>query len=120
VIGIRERDLGTTTFAPVPEGKTMKSDRLASIYSEPGPVASAYLEVSRDQEQVALRWQPCCAGISSWSVVHHWPVGTVQVRLGRLSWTEPRPDEEEDTHEQHEDPEPQIDVDSRCFLQLGI
>ena len=29
----------------------MKSDRLASIYSEPGPFASAYLEVSRDQEQ---------------------------------------------------------------------
>ena len=29
----------------------MKSDRLASIYSDPGPFASAYLEVSRDQEQ---------------------------------------------------------------------
>jgi hypothetical protein len=29
----------------------MKSDRLASIYADPGPFASAYLEVSRDQEQ---------------------------------------------------------------------
>jgi hypothetical protein len=29
----------------------MKSDRLASMYSDPGPFASAYLEVSRDQEQ---------------------------------------------------------------------
>lgn len=29
----------------------MKSDRLASIYSDPGPFASVYLEVSRDQEQ---------------------------------------------------------------------
>jgi Bacterial archaeo-eukaryotic release factor family 2 len=31
--------------------KVMKSDRLASIYTDPGPFASAYLEVSRDQEQ---------------------------------------------------------------------
>ena len=29
----------------------MKTDRLAPIYAEPGPFASAYLEVSRDQEQ---------------------------------------------------------------------
>jgi hypothetical protein len=29
----------------------MKSDRLASIYADPGPFASAYVEVSRDQEQ---------------------------------------------------------------------
>ncbi|HEX3196803.1 MAG TPA: hypothetical protein VHR39_04530, partial [Propionibacteriaceae bacterium] len=29
----------------------MKSDRWASIYADPGPFASAYLEVSRDQEQ---------------------------------------------------------------------
>jgi Bacterial archaeo-eukaryotic release factor family 2 len=29
----------------------MKTDRLTSIYSDPGPFASAYLEVSRDQEQ---------------------------------------------------------------------
>ena len=29
----------------------MKSDRVASIYADPGPFASAYLEVSRDQEQ---------------------------------------------------------------------
>jgi hypothetical protein len=29
----------------------MKTDSLASIYSDPGPFASAYLEVSRDQEQ---------------------------------------------------------------------
>jgi hypothetical protein len=29
----------------------MKSDRLAAIYADPGPFASAYLEVSRDQEQ---------------------------------------------------------------------
>jgi hypothetical protein len=29
----------------------MKSDRLTSIYSDSGPFASAYLEVSRDQEQ---------------------------------------------------------------------
>jgi Bacterial archaeo-eukaryotic release factor family 2 len=29
----------------------MKNERLASIYSDPGPFASAYLEVSRDQEQ---------------------------------------------------------------------
>ena len=35
--------MGTTTV--------MKSDRLASIYADPGPFASAYLEVSRDQEQ---------------------------------------------------------------------
>lgn len=37
------RALGTSTV--------MKSDRLASIYADPGPFASAYLEVSRDQEQ---------------------------------------------------------------------
>ena len=30
---------------------TMKSEPLASIYADPGPFASAYLEVSRDQEQ---------------------------------------------------------------------
>jgi hypothetical protein len=29
----------------------MKSDRLAPIYANPGPFASAYLDVSRDQEQ---------------------------------------------------------------------
>jgi hypothetical protein len=29
----------------------MKSDRLASVYADPGPFASAYVEVSRDQEQ---------------------------------------------------------------------
>ena len=29
----------------------MKSDRLTSIYADPGPYASAYVEVSRDQEQ---------------------------------------------------------------------
>jgi sulfur relay (sulfurtransferase) complex TusBCD TusD component (DsrE family) len=29
----------------------MKSERLASIYRDPGPFASAYLEISRDQEQ---------------------------------------------------------------------
>jgi hypothetical protein len=29
----------------------MKTDRLTSIYSDPGPFASPYLEVSRDQEQ---------------------------------------------------------------------
>jgi Bacterial archaeo-eukaryotic release factor family 2 len=29
----------------------MKSDRLAHIYADPGPFASAYLEVSRDREQ---------------------------------------------------------------------
>jgi Bacterial archaeo-eukaryotic release factor family 2 len=29
----------------------MKSDRLTAIYADPGPFASAYLEVSRDQEQ---------------------------------------------------------------------
>ena len=29
----------------------MKSNRLATIYADPGPFASAYLEVSRDQEQ---------------------------------------------------------------------
>jgi hypothetical protein len=29
----------------------MRTDRLAPIYAEPGPFASAYLEVSRDQEQ---------------------------------------------------------------------
>jgi hypothetical protein len=29
----------------------VKSDRLAPIYADPGPFASAYLEVSRDQEQ---------------------------------------------------------------------
>ncbi len=29
----------------------MKTNRLAPIYAEPGPFASAYLEVSRDQEQ---------------------------------------------------------------------
>ena len=33
------------------EGKTMKTDSLTPIYSDPGPFASAYLEVSRDQEQ---------------------------------------------------------------------
>jgi Bacterial archaeo-eukaryotic release factor family 2 len=29
----------------------MKSDRLTSVYADPGPFASAYVEVSRDQEQ---------------------------------------------------------------------
>jgi hypothetical protein len=29
----------------------MKSELLVSIYADPGPFASAYLEVSRDQEQ---------------------------------------------------------------------
>ena len=40
-------------------GKTMKFDRLASIYSEPGPFASAYLEVSRDQSRET--------GLSNWA-----------------------------------------------------
>jgi Bacterial archaeo-eukaryotic release factor family 2 len=32
-------------------GKSMKTDRLAPIYADPGPFASAYIEVSRDLEQ---------------------------------------------------------------------
>ena len=32
-------------------GKSMKTDRLVPIYSDPCPFASAYIEVSRDLEQ---------------------------------------------------------------------
>ena len=66
------------------------------------------------------QWQPCCAGISNWSVVHHWPVGTGQVRLGRLLWTEPRPDQEEDADQQHEDAKPEVDVDVGSLRHLFI
>jgi hypothetical protein len=50
-LGLPAKDLGTNNIGPESEGKTMKSDRLASMYSDPGPFGSAYLEVSRDQEQ---------------------------------------------------------------------
>ena len=48
-------------------------------------------------------------------MVHHWPVGAGQVWLWRLLWTEPCPDQEEDADQQHEDAEPEIDVDISSF-----
>ena len=43
---------GNRLFPPgVGTSMAMKSERLASLYADPGPFASAYLEVSQDQEQ---------------------------------------------------------------------
>jgi hypothetical protein len=51
-VRLRSRLTGRRLLAPsMGTSKAMKSDRLASIYTDPGPFASAYLEVSRDQEQ---------------------------------------------------------------------
>ena len=37
---------------------------------------------------------------------------------GRFLRTEPRPAQEEDTDEQHEDSKPEVDVDASCLRQF--